>query len=135
MSLHRDGQLAIVQIGLQCGADVPGNRPLRLLGYRAERRQRGGSELIGNQRVRRGKVGGFDHRADIDVAESGVFHQGAELDRIAESERRSPICGRLGTHVSLQCLSQGGHPGAPLDPAPDAESQPSAGYQDTTHLA
>ena len=33
MSLHRDGELAIVQIGLQCGADVPGNRPLRLLGY------------------------------------------------------------------------------------------------------
>jgi hypothetical protein len=90
--------------------------------------------LIGNQRLWRWKAGGFDHGADIDVAEPGLLHQGAELDRIAESEWGSPVGGRLGTHVSLQCLRQGGHAGALLDPAPDAQRQSSAGHQDTMHL-
>jgi hypothetical protein len=39
MGLHGDGQLATMQVGPQCGADIPGDRPLRLLGHRAECRQ------------------------------------------------------------------------------------------------
>src|SRR5215213_1052254 len=66
--------------------------------------------------------------------EPGFLHEGAELDRIAEREWCSPIRRRLGAHVSLQCLRQGSHPGAPLDPAPDTNRHSPAGHQDPTHL-
>ena len=36
--LHGDDQLLAMEIGLQCGADIPGDRPLPFLCHRAERR-------------------------------------------------------------------------------------------------
>jgi hypothetical protein len=51
----------------------------------------GRSESIGNQRLRRWEAGGFDQRGDVDVVEPGLLHQGMELDRIAKSERCSPV--------------------------------------------
>jgi hypothetical protein len=135
MGFHRDGQRTIVQIGLKCGANITSDRLVSLFGERTERRQRRGGELIGNQRLRRWEAGGFDRRADVDVAEPGFLHEGAELGGIAEGEWRPPVRGRLGAHVSLQCLHQGGHAGVLLDRAPDAERQPSGRNQDTAHLA
>lgn len=51
VGLHRDGQRAIGQVGLQGGADIPSNRLVSLLRQIAERRKRGRGELRRHQRL------------------------------------------------------------------------------------